>query len=122
MTANYASLSSISSESEEESYSYYSTVPDDGVGVSYKRLSVPVELHCRSNVDTGAMYLLAGGVYNLNLSGECVSDATSEPLFALRDALNRQSFAARLGAGSVISYSDNVSFGVKAYLDIDIIC
>lgn len=120
VTANYASLSSISSESEEDSYSYYSTVPDDGVGVSYKRLSVPVELHWRSNVDTGAMYLLAGGVYNLNLSGECVSDATYESLFALRDALNRHSFAARLGAGIAMYISDNVSLGAKAYLDIDI--
>ena len=121
VTANYASLSSISSESEEDSYSYYSTVSDDGVGVSYKRLSVPVELHWRSNYDElGSLYLLAGGVYNLNLSGECVSDATSEPLFALRDGLRRQSFAARLGAGIAISYSDNVSLGAKAYLDINI--
>lgn len=121
VTANYASLSSISSESEEESYSYYSTVSDDGVGVSYKRLSVPVELHWRSNADElGSMYLLVGGVANLNLSGECVWDDSSELLFTLSDGLRRQSFAARLGAGIAIGYSDNVSIGAKAYLDINI--
>ena len=119
VTANYASLRTVSSE--EESDSYYSTMPDDGVGLRYRRLSVPVELHWRSNADElGAMYLLAGGVYNLNLSGECVSDASSEPLFTLRDGLRRQSFAARLGAGIAISYSDNVSLGAKAYVDVHI--
>lgn len=120
VTANYASLQSISSESEEESDSYYSTVLDDGVGVRYKRLSVPVELHWRSNDDTGAMYLLAGGVYNLNFSGECLWDSSSEHIFALNDGLNRHSFAARLGAGIAMYISDNVSLGAKAYLDIDI--
>jgi len=49
-----------------------------------------------------------------------VSDATSEPLFALRDGLRRQNFAARLGAGIAISYSDNVSIGAKAYVDVNI--
>ena len=118
VTANYAALLTVLSEDDTDPYA--PSVPDDGMGVRYRRLSVPVELHWRSNVDTGAMYLLAGGVYNLNLSGECVSDATSEPLFALRDALNRQSFAARLGAGIAISYSDNVCLGAKAYLDVHI--
>ena len=121
VTANYASLRSLSSESEEESDSYYSTMPDDGVGVRYKRLSVPVELHWRSSDDElGSLYLLAGGVYNLNFSGECLWDSSSEHIFALNDGLNRHSFAARLGAGIAMYISDNVSLGAKAYLDINI--
>ena len=117
VTANYAALLTVLSEDDTDPYA--PSAPDDGMGVRYRRLSVPVELHWRSPADElGAMYLLAGGVYNLNLSGECVSDASSEPLFTLRDGLRRQSFAARLGAGIAISYSDNVSLGAKAYVDV----
>ena len=119
VTANYASLLSISSE--EESGSYYSTMPDDGVGVRYRRLSVPVELHWRSSDDElGSLYLLAGGVYNLNLSGECLWDSSSEQISTLSDGLNRHSLAARLGCGTSLIFSENIGFGIKAYLDINI--
>ena len=121
VTANYASLRSMSSESEEESDSYYSTMPDDGVGVRYKRLSVPVELHWRSSdEELGSLYLLAGGVYNLNFSGECLWDSSSEHIFALSDGINRHSLAARVGCGASVIFFDNTSFGAKAYLDINI--
>jgi hypothetical protein len=91
----------------------------DQSGLKYNRISVPVELLVRLGGDGyKPFYIGVGAVYYQNMNGKLIYMREEQKL---NDGINAVNFAGRVSVGGAMKIKNSQSFGLKAYLDIDII-